>query len=59
MKRYRDDLDERGGRRVIVDLEPPGAQALADLIARDGEPAKGAVKRVITAALIKAAQEPR
>lgn len=55
MRRYRDELEARGGRRVIVDLEREGADALAILLIRDGL----SVKDTVSAALVKCAQEPR
>lgn len=57
MRRYRDELETRGGRRVIVDLEREGADALAILLIRGGLNAK--VKDTVTAALVKCAQESR
>lgn len=53
MRRYRDELETRGGRRVIVDLEREGADALAILLIRDSLN----VKDTVSAALVKCAQE--
>ena len=52
---YRDKLIDEGGRRVIADLGPEGAQALAVLMAHD----KKTMKDTLTEALVAHAQQQR
>lgn len=57
LARYRQDLEERGGRRVIVDLEPEAAQALAEVIDGEGlEERRDKIKAAISTALVRHAK---
>lgn len=52
LKTYRQNLVQAGGRRILADLAPDGAQALEAVMARDGL----SIKDAITAALLAHAQ---
>lgn len=52
MKNYRLSLVQAGGRRVLADLGPEGAQALEAVMARDSL----SIKDALTAALVEHAR---
>ena len=54
-KIYRKDLTLQGGRRVIADLEPEGAQALSAIMERE----KLTIKEAVTTALTHYANKPK
>lgn len=53
LRGYRDDLERRGGRRLLVDIEPEANEALKRLQA-SGEHGKS-LKEVVSSALVAAA----
>lgn len=58
--RYRHDLEERGGKRVIVDLEPEAHDALKTVIAGEGlEEERDKFKRAVSTALLHYAKVVR
>jgi hypothetical protein len=60
LQRYRQELELRGGRRVIVDLEPEAAIALSEVISGEGlEEARDKYKQAITKALVHYAKLTR
>lgn len=45
--KFREKLEKDGGRRIIVDLPPDGANALKAVQARDGSTITGAVSEAL------------
>lgn len=57
LKTYRDDLIKRGGRRLLVDIEPEANAALAELLASKAH--GRSIKDVVSAALVALRQSSR
>ncbi len=58
MKKYREELERSGGRRVIVDIEQPAALALETIMAREACTMKVAVSTALVAMVAAPGKRP-